>query len=195
MRDYARILTFDQMSPTIAWLNRSLRFYLPTRDLVLRNPLDYNSAILFLGFQTIELVLKASLVLWDRSSDPCIFRHNTEKLFKAYQNKVPKDLQFVSDLHPAFINADRFQSLPRYPSRKKFFVPHFSDYLDHLDHTYCGLAAAVPRTFWQSELEMVLNGSEPNKLKVFRTRNRAIRRLRQQLGIKIGFNPRPSRVN
>ena len=45
-----------------------------------------------------------------------------------------------------------------------------------------------------TELEHVLSGQDPSQLKVFEKRNCQIGAVRRRLGIKIGKNPRPRRV-
>ncbi|MGZ0655687.1 hypothetical protein ACWPKS_08780 [Coraliomargarita sp. W4R72] len=194
MKKYSERFTFEEIEPAIIWLNRSLRFYLPARELSLRDYQNNNSAILFLGFQAVESALKSSLILWDKSFDPLEHGHNTKKMFKIYRNKVPKDLRFLEELHEYFTNIDRFQALPRYPKEKIFFLPIDPGYLKLLDHTYCNLARSLPRTFWATELEHTLSGKNQSRLKTLRRKNSMMRLLRGTLEIKIGNNPKPKRI-
>lgn len=164
MDKYSEVFRFSEIEPAIIWSNRSLRFYLPARELFLRGNQVYNSAIMFLGFQAVESALKAALVLWDKSFDPIICGHNTKKMFRIYKNKVPKDLQFTCSLHQYFEDFQRYQELPRYPKKEMAFLPVDPSYLDLLDYTFCGLACAIPRTFWATELEAALSGKHSSKL-------------------------------
>ena len=150
MNKYSERFKFSEIEPAIIWLNRSLRFYLPAREICYRDYRAYNSAIMFLGFQSVESALKASLVLWDKSFDPIKCGHNTKKLFRIYQNKVPEDLRFVDQLHRYFEDFRRYQELPRYPNKHMAFLPVDPSYLDYLDFAFCGFACAIPRTFWET---------------------------------------------
>ena len=194
MNKYSERFKFTEIMEPIKWVNRSLRFYLPARELFFRNYSAYYSAIAFLGFQSVESALKASLVLWDKSFDPKKGGHNTKKMFRIYQNKVPEDLRFVDQLDPYFSDYKRYQEHPRYPRRDIALLYVDPYYLDKLDFAFCGFVCAVPRTFWMPELEPVLSGEDLFKLKVFRRRNSQMRAVRRRLGIKIGCNPRPGRV-
>ena len=194
MNKYGERFKGSEIEPAIIWLNRSLRFYLPTRELCYRDYRTYNSAIMFLGYQTVESALKASLVLWDKSFDPIKYGHNTKKMFRIYQNKVPEDLRFVDQLHPYFEDFRRYQELPRYPNKHMAFLPVDPSYLEKLDYAFCGFACARPRSNWKTEFEHVLSGQDPSKLKVFEKGNCQIGAVRRRLGIKIGHNPRPGPV-
>ena len=194
MNKYSEKFKFSEIMEPNKWVNRSLRFYLPARELFLRNYSAYYSAITILGFQSVESALKASLVLWDKSFDPIKCGHNTKKMFRIYQNKVPEDMRFLDRLHPYFEDYKRYQEHPRYPRRDIALLHVDPCYLDKLDLAYRGFVCAVPRTFWMTELEPILSGEALFKLKVFRRRNRQIRAVRRILGIKIGQNPRPRRV-
>lgn len=194
MNKYSEKFTFSEINPAIIWLNRSLRFYLPARELAYRDYQSHNSAILFLGFQAVESALKSSLILWDKSFDPLEHGHNTKKMFRIYRNKVPKDLRFLDELHPYFTDIDRFQALPRYPKNKIFFLPVDPNYLSLMDYTYCSLASSIPRTFWETELEVTLSGRDPSRLKTLRRKNSMMKHLRKTLGVKLGHNPKPKRI-
>ena len=111
-------------------------------------------------------------------------------MFRIYENKVPKELKYLKELHNYFCDIERFQELPRYPKKKIFLLPIDPNYLKILDYTYCSLICAIPRTFWKTELELALSGENQSGLKILRRENDMIRFLRKNLGIKIEFNPK-----
>ncbi len=163
----------------VRWQNRATRFYLAAR--LLYRHKQYAPAA-FCGSQSIEIMMKASLVYWDRSFKPEDANHSLPKLGRMIGNKVPGGKGFV---YPQYFSADaRYHSVTRYPRSTFDFVMLPGQFLTDLDATHVGLVALVPFQF-NTDLSRALSGRNRTDLGILRHRNRSIREFRRQLGIHV----------
>jgi HEPN domain-containing protein len=100
----------DHERSYVVWQNRAFRFYVPARLLYRR---DHLSAAAFCATQSMELLLKATLVYWDRSFKPEAVGHRMARLINAVKNKVRDGHSF--DLPRYFFHEQRYQRTARYP--------------------------------------------------------------------------------
>src|SRR3990172_4939331 len=70
----------------IIWQNRAYTYYIAARLLNMKRL--YGPAT-FCAYQALELILKATLIFWDKSFIPDIAGHKFIKMIKAMKNKVP----------------------------------------------------------------------------------------------------------
>jgi HEPN domain-containing protein len=98
----------------VIWQNRAFRFYLGAR-LLQRYGLSAPAA--YAATQSLELLLKATLVYWDRSFQPTSVGHAIKKLVRSVRNKAPGAKGF--DIPQYFFHEQRYHSVSRYPSGSK----------------------------------------------------------------------------
>ncbi len=162
----------------IIWQNRAFRFYIASRLLV--NKELYGPGA-FCANQAIELLMKATLIFWDRSFVPEAAGHKFVKILNSIKNKV-RNGKGISV--PVYLYADqRYQSVARYPSSGKGVVIP-STLIEDLDSLFTSLVSLVPFQF-NSALIHALSGKEFKMLLVLRKGNKQMRRLRKLLGVSI----------
>jgi len=162
----------------IIWQNRAFRFYLASRLLVTRELYGPGS---FCGNQAIELLMKATLIYWDKSFKSVDARHNIKKMIRIIKNKVPDGKNLL--LPDYFYYENRYQSVSRYPViGKGILVPE--NFISDLDAIFTDLIIFVPFQF-NSELMNALGGKAYRKYMILRKGNKQLRRLRKYLGVSI----------
>jgi hypothetical protein len=132
----------------------------------------------FCAQQAIELLLKATLVYWDKGFRPTVAGHKFQRMIGALGNKVPNGRM----IHvPAYFYEDqRFLSVTRYPSSGKGVpIPH--TLMVDLDRVFADLVALVPFQVGHSDLAVALRGVDRRALLSLRRRNLQMRRLRRLL--------------
>lgn len=160
----------------IAWQNRSFRFYISSRLLHFN---DLVGPSVFCAQQSLELLLKATLTYWNKSFKPEIAGHKFAKMLRTLQNKV-KNAKNVTI--PSYFYSDkRYQTVSRYPTKGKGILKP-ATFLEDLDKNFKELVTLVPFQF-NSELIHALDGSDKNRLKILRRKNKEIRSLRKFLKI------------
>ena len=122
----------------IAWQNRAFRFYVGARVLYgskLYAPAAYTAAM------AIELILKATLVYWDRTFVPAEGGHGVAKLTRMVMNKA--GAKPVIEVPTYFYNEQRYLMTTRYPTNGKGLqVP--GTFLDDLDQVFADVVLLVP---------------------------------------------------
>ena len=161
----------------VAWQNRACRFYLAAR--VLHNQQLFAPAA-FCATQALELLLKATLVYWDKSFRPEPTGHAIAKLLRSVRNKVPRGETFEAPRY--FFEEQRYHATSRYPSGTKGIVVP-ATFLVDLDEMITTLVALVPFQH-NTELKRALSGRDPRGLNNLRRGNASIRRLRTVLHIR-----------
>ena len=148
----------------VAWQNRATRFYLAARALH-SNGLVGPAA--YCCHQATELILKATLVFWDRSFNPRDAGHNLTKLCRIVRNKVRGAKRFEI---PAYLGHEqRFLSVSRYPSNGKgVFVP--SHVIVDPDKLFVELIELVPFQH-NTDLRRAIRGSDRRALSILRKGN------------------------
>lgn len=165
----------------VKWQNHAFHFYLASRLLCLN---DHTAPAAFCAQQTIELMLKATLLFHDKSFKPEAFNHRFNKMINAMKNKVIG----ASNLKiPEYFYWDkRYQSVSRYPSKGKgLLLP--SNMLDDLDECFYNLLVLVPFQF-NTILVNTLSASntrQRKKLNTLRRYNRRMPNIRKFLQIWI----------
>ena len=125
----------------IVWQNRAFWFYVPARLLYRR---EHYSAAAFCAAQAIELLLKATLVYWDRSFQPQAMGHRIARLVSAVRNKAKNARRF--ELPRYFFHEQRYQRTSRYPTGSQGIgVP--ATFLPDLDRAFAELIQLVPFQF------------------------------------------------
>jgi HEPN domain-containing protein len=158
----------------IEWQNRATRFYLAARRLYLSElsaPSAYCAAI------AIELLLKATLIYWDRAFNPSDAGHAIAKLARMARNKVPNAKTL--DIPTYFYFEQRYLTTARYPSGVKG-VGLPASFLPDLDGVYAYLLFRVPFQH-NTELCSVLRGRSKATLSALRRGNAHVRSLRRFL--------------
>lgn len=162
----------------IIWQNRAFRFYLAARLLMLNE--QYSPAA-FCGLQSIESLMKATLVYWDKSFNPEATGHKMKGMIKTIRNKVKGAKAFECPEY--FYHDKRFQAVTRYPAKEKgVLIP--SSFLNDLDHVFSSLVKLVPFQF-NSELIRALSGKNNKDLMILRRKNKEVRGLRKAMNIKL----------
>ena len=162
----------------VVWQNRAFRFYLGTRSLhrsKLYAPAAYTAAM------AIELILKATLVFWDREFLPTEGGHGVAKLARMVKNKARGNPSF--EVPEYFYYEQRYLTTTRYPTNGKgVLLPN--SFIDDLDQVFADVLLLVP--FQQNtELRSSLSGRTRGSLLHLRRNNRQMRRLRAALGVKL----------
>lgn len=166
----------------VVWQNRASGFYLAAR---LLHKHGVWAPAAFSATQAIELMLKATLVYWDKSFQPESAGHAIAKLVRSIKNKVPNAQKF--EVPGYFSHEARYHTVSRYPSasKKGLLIP--ASMLYDLDSTILTLVSFVPFQH-NTELKHILAGHDKKGLAILRHRNASIRSLRKVLGV-----PSPSR--
>ena len=162
----------------IIWQNRALDFYLAARLCYLS---QLYRAAAFLANQTIETLMKATLIYWDKSFVPEDAGHAIKKMINMVRNKVKGQTKF--DIPEDFYFEQRYQSVSRYPKDGNG-LGISSTFIEDLDHTFVELISMVPLQF-NSELLHTISGKNSRELACLRRSNSQMRRLRKILGAKL----------
>jgi len=167
----------DTQRDYVIWQNRAFRFYLAAR--VLYRSWIHGPAA-FCATQAIELLLKATLVFYDRSFEPEGANHRIASLLRSVRNKV-KGKPALSI--PRYFYADRrYQSVSRYPQNGSgLIVP--ASFLHDLDRSFRELVLLVPFQH-NTELRRRLTSSDRGARLQLTTGNAETKALRRFLGIK-----------
>jgi len=161
----------------VAWQNRAFWFYLGAR-LMQRHGLSAPSA--HAATQALELLLKATLLYWDKSFQPEAAGHSIAKLVRAVRNKVPTAQEF--DIPKYFYHEQRYHNVSRYPSGAKgLLIP--ASLITDLDAMFAQLIVLVPFQH-NTELKRALAGRNAKALATLRFGNNEIRRIRKVLSVK-----------
>ena len=163
----------------VRWQNRATRFYLAARLLYLKE--QYAPAA-FNANQALELLIKATLIYWDRSFNPSAVNHSFAKLKRTLRNKV-RGAKSV-DIPAYFSDGKKYQSVTRYPSEKTDLVGIPATFLPDLDSTFFQLVVLVPFQF-NTGMKAALSGRRKEDLKILRLRNPRMRDFRQFLGVAL----------
>lgn len=160
----------------VRWQNRSFRFYLGARLLLLN---EMYSPACYSLVMSIELLLKATLIYWDKSFRPEDYNHNFNKLIKTLNNKVPNSRSL--DVPEYFYAGDRYLTVTRYPSNDLgFLIPTRT--LGDLDKCYADILMFVPYQFNTELINTLETTKNPsNDLCVLRKKNQQITRIRRFL--------------
>jgi HEPN domain-containing protein len=162
----------------IVWQNRAFSFYLAAR-LLARNMILRPAA--FSAHQAIELLMKATLIYWDRSFNPRQAGHGLAKMRRMIRNKVtPRP---TIDVPSYFFHDRRYLSVTRYPGSGKGVSVPFT-LLHDLDKIVADLVRLVPFQF-NSDLIHVLRGRNKYFLRIMRQGNHQMRPLRRFLKAKL----------
>jgi HEPN domain-containing protein len=158
----------------IVWQNRATRFYLAARALYDR---ELYAPSAYCAHQATELIMKATLIYWDRSFRPLDVGHNLKKMVRMIRNKVRGARQFTI---PAYLSHEkRFLRVTRYPTNGQgVFVP--GHMIPDLDQLVVDLVCLVPFQF-NSELRGAATGKDRRALLLLRKGNAELRRLRRHL--------------
>ena len=162
----------DKQTEYIAWQNHAYRFYIGARLLYLNQVL---SPAAFSAQQALELILKATLLYWDRGFNPRSVGHRATSLLRATRNKVPTARSLT--IEPYFFAGQRYLSQSRYP-QGGILIP--GQFLDDLDEAFYSTLSLVPFQF-NSQLVNTLRRETKPELLILRRRNKRIRSLRRFL--------------
>ena len=161
----------------IVWQNRAFRFYLASRLLYQK---EQHAPAAFCAIQAIELLLKATLVYWDKSFDPEAAKHRIAGLIRTVRNKVRGAKEF--EVPEYFHFQQRYYSVSRYPkNRRGILIP--ASFLPDLDIVFTQLLQLVPFQF-NSELSRALAGRNNADLTLLRRHNSSMRHLRKHCMVK-----------
>ena len=166
----------DNQVDYVRWQNRACRFYLGAR-LLYRNALHAPAA--YSAAMAIELLLKGTLIYWDRSFNPLDGGHGMAKLMRMVQNKARDAKQFA--IPEYFYHERRYLMVSRYPSNGKGYVIP-SSFREDLDTVFVSLILLVPFQH-NTELKRALSGRDTKELMALRYKNQQIRRLRSGLNV------------
>ena len=158
----------------VVWQNRATRFYLAARRL-------YHSDLLvpsaYCAAMSIELLLKATLIYWDKNFVPEDASHGIAKLARMVSNKAKGAKGFKVPEY--FYFEKRFLSVSRYPTNGKgILIP--GTILQDLDAMFAFLIPLVPFQH-NTELKKVLRGRSRTSLDMLRRQNESIKSLRRAL--------------
>ena len=163
------------------WQNRAFHFYLAARLLYLN---QHIVTAAFCAQQSIELMLKATLLYHDKSFVPEAVNHNFKKMMKILNNKVKNSGRII--IPEYFYYDQQYQSFTRYPSNKEgLFLP--DNMLNDLDKCFYDLLILV---CCQTGTLLVKTLNPDNerlrkKLNLFRRKNKQIASIRKFVrGIK-----------
>jgi hypothetical protein len=158
----------------VRWQNRSFRFYLPARMLVIldSDSATLNSAALFCGQQSLETLLKATVLYFDPSFSPKSANHSWHILFSRLA-EVGVNLRVPEYL----CGGSRLQQTTRYPSG---LIPVVPTYLADLDRAFTDLIVCVPYQRG-TELRVALSKTRRGPFRFLARRNSQTRRLRSHV--------------
>jgi HEPN domain-containing protein len=160
----------------VAWQNRATRFYVGAR---LLHTNDMFAPAAYCASQSIELLLKATLVFWDKSFHPEAAGHGIAKLVRTVRNKARNAKSL--DVPSYFFFEKRFHSVSRYPTASKGLASPAS-FIEDLDSVFASLVDLVPFQF-NTELKRILSGKDKKSLAALRKGNAQFRLMRSKLGI------------
>jgi HEPN domain-containing protein len=163
----------------IRWQNRAFRFYIGARLLYLN---EQDAPAAYCANQALELLLKATLVYWDRSFNPVNTGHKIAKMLRTISNKVPDGNSFSC---PEYLWTDeKYLSTTRYPSQsgRGFGVP--GSFLEDIDKIFNDLVLMTPFQ-WNSNLKQALQGRNKKNLSILRRQNTYMRSLRKNLNVRL----------
>lgn len=162
----------------VAWQNRATGFYLASRRLYQS---ELFPAAAYCAVMALELLLKATLVYWDRKFNPEATKHAVAKMGRMVKNKVPN--AGAIEIPEYFYFEQRYLTVSRYPKGSKGVgIP--SSFLQDLDCLYAQLVATVPFQH-NTELKRVLSGRSRSKLDTLRRGNASLRALRKHLKVSL----------
>jgi len=162
----------------VEWQNRATRFYLAARRLYLS---ELTAPAAYCGAISIELLLKATLIYWDRAFRPGDAGHAIAKLSRMVKNKVPNAATLYVPAY--FYFEQRYLTTSRYPAGVKGVdVP--TSFLSDLDEVYAYLLCRVPFQH-NTELRSTLRGRSKAALNAFRRGNAHARKLRRFLHVPV----------
>jgi len=151
----------------IRWQNRALRFYLGARLCFLY---DLCSAAAFCAQQSLESLLKGTLVYWDQSCDPKLANHKSAKMLRTLRNKAKGATG--QEIPEYFYAAGRYQTASRYPtSAPGIAIP--KTFLADLDKAFSDLVQLVPFQF-NSELWRLLASEDSRERRVLTDSNHQV---------------------
>jgi HEPN domain-containing protein len=158
----------------VAWQNRATDFYVAARHLFsseMTRPAAYSAAI------SLELLLKATLIYWDKTFNPTEAAHGMAKLCRIVGNKVPGAKGFRVPTY--FYHEKRYLTVTRYPTGGKGVgIP--GRLLSDLDAAFAKLISLVPFQH-NTNLKRVLRGKLPHHLAALRAKNANFRALKRLL--------------
>jgi HEPN domain-containing protein len=164
----------DNEQQYIIWQNRAYCYYIAARLLNMKKV--YGPAA-FCGHQALEIILKATLIYWDKSFSPIVAGHKMTKMINAIKNKVPNGKTI--DIPEYFFSDQRYLSVSRYPARGKGVgIP--GTFINDLDDAFVKLVTLVPVQF-NSKLLHTLQGDDRANLNILRKANKSIRLLRRHI--------------
>lgn len=170
----------------IVWQNRALRFYLAARLLWLH---ELYAAAAFCGQQTIELLLKGTLVYHDGTFRPKDAGHSWAKMLRTLGNKVPSGRSV--EVPAYFYAGQRYQSTSRYPRQGTgLLVPTY--FLADLDAAFARLVSLVPFQF-NSELVQLLEKPRSTHARLLSRGNQQMTALRRAVRGWVRRRPAPRR--
>ena len=161
----------------VEWQNRATRFYLAARRLYHS---DLHAPSAYCAAMSIDLLLKATLIYWDRTFVPEDASHGMAKLARIVSNKVKGAKGFKVPEY--FYFEKRFLSVSRYPTHGKgILIP--GTILQDLDAMFAYLVPLVPFQH-NTELKGVLRGRSRSSLDMLRRKNVSIKSLRSALAAR-----------
>lgn len=159
----------------VEWQNRAFHFYLAARLLYLNQHIVTAD---FCAQQSLELMLKATLLYHDKSFVPESVNHRFKSMINILNNKV-KNSGHVKI--PEYFYYDyQYQSFTRYPSNKEgLFQPE--NMLNDLDKCFYDLLLLVPYQFGTLLAKTLKPGNERSrkKLNLFRRKNLKMANIRK----------------
>jgi HEPN domain-containing protein len=162
----------------IVWQNRAFDFYIAAR-ICAHSELFKPAA--FMANQSIEIMLKATLLYWDNSFVPQDSGHAIKKMLNILRNKVKGQSAF--DIPAYFYFEQRYQSISRYPKNgKSIGIP--STFVEDLDKIFVQLISMVPFQF-NSKLIRTLRGEYWKMLVILRHSNSQMPQLRKLLRVRL----------
>jgi HEPN domain-containing protein len=161
----------------IIWQNRAVEFYFAARAL---HHGGLNRAACYCAVMALELVLKATVLFFDRSFVPEDAKHEIPKLLRILGNKGPRGSAI--EVPNYFYFEKRYLEGSRYPKDGQGLgVP--ATFLDDLDRSVASLIVLVPFQF-NSVLVHTLSArgkGDRRRLRVLTRNNRQMRPIRRHL--------------
>ncbi|MDD4953132.1 MAG: hypothetical protein PHV85_11330 [Desulfovibrionaceae bacterium] len=147
----------------ISWQNAAFDFYLSTRLLIQQELLR---AAPFCSFQTIECLIKATLIYHVDGFEPKEFGHDLDRLQKELNENVDSTRCFEV---PDYFYYDKiYQQTSRYPDER--FMVVLDTLLEDTDRLFYELTNFVPLRF-ETRLVAVLRNRECNLYKILSHEN------------------------
>ena len=136
-----REITREELS-YVKWQNSAFQWYLGSRLLIFESHLRVAA---YSTQQTIELLLKATLIYWDKNFKPKEMGHDFNVLLERLRKSVVGAGGFEI---PGYLL--RYQSVSRYIDEKNGNIMGFPDsliWIDDLDNCFCKFIELVPFQF------------------------------------------------